>query len=368
MYNKAVLLQSLQHLCRIEVLNMLDTVKVFIPEYDIASDSSLEVQPARFNAGTGEVLNEFPLFRTVSGKQFQGSRAFLNTPLFNLDIKPFSFSSSGVACFLHFSVPKVHYGDNYYSVGEQGTHAVFNQVEKELREAGFYCNLQNAHYSRIDTFRNIEPSEPFETYSALFSLLNASRRVKRDYGNTFLVSNTQQEFIVYDKLAEMELHKKDISEFPETMRFEHRLLNKQKIESILGFSQVADTFKGGYAVIRDIQKQSWRDNLFKYSVEEVVQLGSQELAQEMQYFQNKHGSRWFGYFLRSYGAFHLAQFAGVEVVEQALEYMEAERTKVWRARKMLEEAERELLFSRKEPASKKTYATLYEELKDKVLA
>lgn len=347
---------------------MLDTVKLFIPEYDIASDTALEVQPARFNAGTGEVLNEFDLFRTVSGKKFQGSRAFLNTDKWNLDLKPFSFANSGVACFLHFSVPKVHYGDNLYSVGEQGTEAVFNLVEKELRDYGFYCNLQNAHYSRIDTFRNIQPSEPFETYSALFNLLNASRRVKRNYGTTFLVSNSQQEFIVYDKLAERELNKQDNSGLAETMRFEHRLLNKQKIESILGFSQVADTFKGGYAVIRDKQKESWRDNLFKYEVEEVVQLGSQELALEMENFARKHGSRWFSYFLRSYGAFHLAQFAGIEVVQKALEYMEAERTKVWRMRKMLEEAEQELLFYRQEQTTSKTYAVLYEELKEKVLA
>jgi len=347
---------------------MLDTVKVFIPEYDIASDSSLEVQPARFNAGTGEVLNEFPLFRTASGKLFAGSRAFLNTELFNLDIKPFSFTGSGTACFCHFSVPKVHNGDNYYSVGEQGTEAVFQLVEQELRKHGFYTNLQNAQLSRIDTFKNIEPEEPFETYSALFSLLNASRRIKRSFGTTYMVTNTQQEFCVYDKLKEMELHKIDTSSFPETMRFEHRLLNKQKISSVLGFAQVAELFHGGYAVIREKQKECWKDNLFKFSVEEVVQLGSQELAREMQYFEQSHGRNWFGYFLKAYGAFHLAQFAGVEVVEKALETFEPDRMKVYRARKTLEEAERELLFCRKEQASKKTYATLYSELKEKVLA
>jgi hypothetical protein len=347
---------------------MLDTVKVFIPEFDIASDSSLEVQPARFNAGTGEVLNEFELFHTVSGKVFHGSRAFINNEKWNLDLKPFSFSSYGTACFLHFSVPKVHNGQNYYSVGEQGTEAVFNQVEKELRENGFYCNLQEAQLSRIDTFKNIEPSEPFETYSALFSLLNASRRIKRSFGTTYMVTNTQQEFCIYDKLKEMELHKQDISSFPETMRFEHRLLNKQKIKSIVGFSQVADLFKGGYAVIKDKQKESWKKNLFKYEVSEVVQLGSKQLAQEMEFFENAHGRNWFSYFLRSYGSFHLAKYAGIEVVENAMNQFEPDRMKVYRMKKILEQAEQELLFYRKEPGSKKTYVILYEELKDKVLS
>ena len=347
---------------------MLDTVKVFIQDYSISDSSELEFQPSKILVGTGEVLNEHELFRTSSGKTFRGSRAFLNTEKFNLDLKPYSFAENGIACFLHFSVPKVHYGDNYYSVGEQGTEAVFNQVEAELRENGFYCNLKKADFSRIDTFKNIEPEEPFEVYSALFQLLNARKGVKRDYGTSFLVGNTQQEFIVYDKLEEMRRQKKDISSFPETMRFEHRLLNKTKIENVLGFAQVADLFKGGYAVIKDKRKASWKESLFKYSVEEVVQLGSQELAETMSYFERTHGRNWFGYFLRSYGAFYLAQHAGVEVVQKALEYFEPDRMKVYRARKTLEEAERELLFYRKEQASKKTYAVLYEELKEKVLA
>jgi hypothetical protein len=347
---------------------MLDTVKVFVSEYSISDSSNIEVQPSKILAGTGEKLNEHELFTTSSGRKFRGSRAFLNTDKFNLDLKPYSFSENGVSCFLHFSVPKVHNGDNYFSVGEQGSQAVFNLVEKLLQEQGFSCSLREAQFSRIDTFKNIEPSEPFETYSALFSLLRVRRAVKRSYGTTFLLSNTQQEFCVYDKLAEMRLHKQETSAFPETMRFEHRLLNKQKINSVYGFTQVADLFKGGYAVIRDKRKESWKESLFRFTVEEVVQLGSHELAQEMQYFQQRHGSNWFGYFLKSYGAFHLAQFAGVEVVQKALEYMEAERTKVWRARKMLEEAERELLFYRKEEVSKKTYSVLYEELREKVLA
>jgi len=347
---------------------MLDTVKVFVPEYSISDSSQLEVQPSKILAGTGEKLNEHELFTTSSGRKFRGSRAFLNTEKFHLDLKPYSFSENGVSCFLHFSIPAVHNGSNYFSVGEGGTEAVFNLVEKLLQEQGFSCSLREAQFSRVDTFKNIEPSEPFETYSALFSLLNARRAVKRSYGTTFLVSNTQQEFCVYDKLAEMRLHKQETSEFPETMRFEHRLLNKQKISSVYGFTQVADLFKGGYAVIRDKRKESWKESLFRFSVEEVVQLGSSQIARELSRFKSKHGSHYFSWFLKSYGAFYLAQFAGVEVVEKALEYFEPDRMKVYRARKVLEECERELLFYRQEENTKKTYAVLYEELREKVLA
>jgi len=347
---------------------MLDTVKVFIPEYDIKDTSNLEFQPAKVVTGTGEKLNEHELFQTTSGKSYYGSKAFLNTEKWNLDLKPSSFCENGIGCFLHFSVPRVHNGQNYYSVGEEGTAAVFNLVEKELKENGFSCNLQKADFSRIDTFKNIEPAEPFQTYSPLFNLLNARRGLKRSYGTTFMVSNSQQQFMVYDKLEEMRRKSYSVESFPETMRFEHRLLNKRKIKSIIGFAQVADLFKGGYAVIKDKQKESWKKNLFKYEVEEVIQLGSQELAQEMSYFESVHGRNWFSYFLKSYGSFHLAKFAGVEVVELALNQFEPDRMKVYRMKKTLEEAERELLFYRKEENTRKTYSTLYSELKEKVLS
>jgi len=347
---------------------MLDTVKVFIPEYSIKDNSEITIQPSQVVAGTGEKLNEHVLFQTVAGRKLHGSRAFLNSEKWNLDLKPYSFCENGVACFLHFSIPRVYYGDNFYSVGEQGSRAVFNQVEKELQQAGFYCNLESADFSRIDTFKNIEPEETFETYSALFSLLNARRGLKRSFGTTYMVANTQQQFIIYDKLEEMRRKEMQVSEFPETMRFEHRLLNKQKIQNVLGFTQVADLFRGGYAVIKDKRKESWKKSLFKYSVEEVVQLGSQQIAEELDSFEQAHGSHYFSWFLKSYGAFHLAQFAGVEVVQRALEIKEADRMKVYRMRKTLEEAERELLFYRKEPVTKKTYANLYEELRDKVLS
>lgn len=349
---------------------MLDTVKIYLPEdtYSVAEDSRLQVQPSSYTAGTQERSSEFLLFKTVAGRNHFGSKAFLNTDRFHLDIKPFTFQKNKMVCFVHFSVPKVYSGNNYYSVGEEGTEAVFQLVENELKNYGFYTNLQNAYFSRLDTFKNIEPEEPFETYSPLFQLLKAERKLKRSFGTTFMVSNTQQEFMVYDKLQEMQNRKLETAGFPETMRFEHRLLSKDKINAVLGFSQVADLFHGGYAVIKDKRKDSWKENMFHYSVEEVIQLGSNQLEQEMRTFRKVHGTHWFHYFLKSYGAFHLATYAGVEVVEKALEKMESNRMKINRARKTLEEAEAELMLYRKEENTNKTYASLYNELKDKVLA
>ena len=346
---------------------MLDTVKLQLKDYEITDFSTLEVQPARYVSGTGEVVSEFPLFKNSSGKVFYGSKAFLNTPKWNLTVKPVNYSPSGTACYIHFSVPGIHNGNNFYSVGEQGTEAVINQVEQQLTENGIKTNLQNAQLSRVDTFKNIQADQSFESYSTLFQLLKCNRGIKRDYGTTFLLSNSQQEFTVYDKLVEMQNKGISTADFPEnTQRYEHRLLNRNKINSVYGFSAVADIFKGGYAVIKEKQLESWKKSLFSYSVEEVVSLGSKQLEQEMALFKSKFGSTWFQWFLKSYGAYYLAKFAGVEVVKVALENLEADRMKVWRTVKLLEQAKREIDFVKTEEKSQRTVAELYQELQEKV--
>lgn len=346
---------------------MLDTIKLQLKDYEVTGNSTLEVQPARYVSGTGEVVSEFPLFRNSTGRTFYGSKAFLNNEKWNLTLKPVSYSTSGTACFLHFSIPKIHNGNNFYSVGEFGTEAVFNLVEQELAENGINTNLQRAELSRVDTFKNIQAEQSFDSYSTLFQLLKCNRGIKRDYGTTFLLSNSQQEFTVYDKIVEMQNRGISTSEFPEnTQRYEHRLLNRNKIKSVYGFSSVNDIFRGGYEVIRQKQVESWKQSLFSYSVEEVVSLGSKQLEQEMAFFKNKFGSTWFQWFLKSYGAYYLARFAGVEVVKTALESLEADRMKVWRTVKLLEQAKREIDFAKTEQNSQKTVAELYLELKQKV--
>lgn len=345
----------------------LDTVKLHLKDYSITGESTLTVQPATYIAGTGEVVSEFPLFQDTAGKKFKGSKAYLNTDRLNLTIQPFTRSEAGTSCFVSFSVPKIHYGNNFYSVGEEGAQAVFNLVEKELWQAGIHTDIQEAGLSRVDTFKNIQTEEPFSSYYTLFPLLKARRAIQRGYGTTFLVHNTQQEFCVYDKLAEMKNREIDTTPFPaQTMRFEHRLLNKQKIEKVYGFSSVSALFSGGYSELKTRQREEWRKSLFSHSVEEVVMLGSRQLEQEMRFFKQRFERNWFEWFLKSYGAYHLAQVAGVEVVRIALQNVEAERTKVWRAEKMLLDTKREIEMLKQEEGSNKTLGVLYQELKEKV--
>ena len=344
---------------------MIDTLKLMLNDYEIADDSEIRVQPASYELGTGSKV-EYPLFETPSHGSHYGSKAYLNSDNWNLTLKPMAGGGRATGAFLQLSVPKNYYGSNFYSVGEQGTKAVLSKVEGELKEKGVHTNLFGADMSRVDTFKNIEPEEPFSSYYSLFSLLKARKAIQRGYGTTFLLSNTQQEFCVYDKLEEMKQRKLETSSLPNTMRFEHRLLNKAKVQNVYGMSRVEDIFRGGYEVIKEKQVESWKGSLFNFTAEELVLLGSKQLEEEMRKFKERSPSGWFSKFLKAYGAYYLASHAGKEIVIEALQNFEADRMKIWRAVQVFEEAERELMVLKQEEGSNKTLGVLYEELKRKV--
>lgn len=346
----------------------LDTIHLQLTDYSISSENGLTIQPSPYIASTGEKVSEFPLFTDNSGREHRGSRAYLNVPdKFQLTLQPFTKTPAGISCFVQFSVPRVHSGNNYYSVGEEGSQAVFSIVEKELWNNGVHTDINTAGMCRVDTFKNIEPEEPFPSYAPIFNLLKMRRGVDRAYPEGFLLKNTQQQFCVYDKNAEMVKRKIDISHFPaQTMRFEHRLMNKAKVQKVYGFSSVKDLFSGGYETVKKQQVSEWKKSLFSQTVEEVISIGSSVLQEEMKYFKQRFDRNWFDWFLKSYGAHYLAQVAGVEVVKLALQNFEPDRMKVWRAEKTLEQAKREIDFLKQVEGKDKSLGTLYMELQEKV--
>ena len=346
----------------------LDTVHLHLTDYSIAEGNSLTIQPSPYMASTGEKVSDFHLFRDDTGREHTGARAYLNSPdRFQLTVQPFTRTQAGVNCFVQFSVPKVHYGNNYYSVGEEGSQAVFKSIEQELWQAGIHTDIETADLCRVDTFKNIEPEEPFPSYSPVFGLLKMRRGVDRAYPEGFLLKNTQQQFCVYDKIAEMQKRKVEVSHFPaQTMRFEHRCMNKDKVRAVFGFTSVHDLFSGGYDTVKKQQVAQWKKNLFSNTVEEVLQIGAGVLEEELKYFKQRFERNWFDWFLKSYGVRYLAQVAGVEVVKMALQNIDAEKTMIWRAEKTLEQAKKEMDFIKQVEGTNKTLGVLYMELQEKV--
>lgn len=350
---------------------MIDTVKLCLSDWEIRDTSRLVVQPSPMNYGTGELTSDYPLWRNERGEIQRGNKAYLNTEKLHVDIKP--FSSGDVECFVHFSIPAVHNGENYYSVGKDGTEAVMKIVEGELGDAGIETNIERAHLSRIDTFKNVITEEPFFSYSSLFSTLEASRKVRRDYGTTFLWSNTQQELCIYDKIAEMEKKKINTSGYPaQTMRFEYRLLNKRKIENALGFSEVRELPKG-WQEMKENFNFVWKRNIFNRTIEEIEILSSHQVRTMLEVFRNESERNYINKLFTFWGTYSAGRDFGIEPLKIAIREIEEQRgtdkdtinKKVYRAGKKLQEAQRkrELLLGRTE---NKTMAGLYRELQEKV--
>ena len=352
---------------------MLDTVELCLTDCEIKQGAKLLIEPSSINYQTGELVSDFPLWEDASGGEWvRGRKAYLNNSHFNMSVKPLLPKMGFNNCFIHFSVPKIHNGENYYSVGKEGTEAVFKQVEQELSEAGIKTNIWDAYLTRVDTFKNIITEEPFLTYSSLFSILQASRLMKRDYGTTFLWGNTQQEFCVYDKLAEMEHRKLETSHYPaQTMRFEYRLTDKRKIEKTLGFSKVKE-IPPHWGELKTGFKQAWEDKLFNVKVEEVEIMASEQVFSEMKYFQERYGKYYYERYKRVFGAYLIDMYVGIEPVKMAIKRLEegngkeAVKKKIQRATKEFEETRKEVELMRGRANKNKTLSTLYNELKDKV--
>ena len=298
----------------------LDTIHLQLADFTVSEENSLTVQPAPYLAETGDRLFDRHLFTDSAGREHTGTKAYLNVPdRFQLSMLPFQKAETGVNCFLQFSVPKVHYGNNFYSVGEEGSQAVFTSIEKELWDNGIHTELKSAEMCRVDTFKNIEPEEEFSAYAPVFGLLKMRRGVDRVYPESFLLKNTQQQFCVYDKIAEMKSRKVEVSHFPAmAMRFEHRCMSKEKVKTVFGFASVKDLFSGGYETVKKQQVAQWENTLFSHSVEEVLSIGAGVLQEEMQAFKRMYERNWFDRFLKGYGAYHLAQFAAVSYTHLTL--------------------------------------------------
>lgn len=350
---------------------MLDTVKLCLSDWEIGDTSRLIVQPSPIHYGTGELTSDYQLWRNEKGDIQRGNKAYLNTEKLHVDIKP--FSSGGVQCFVHFSVPAVHNGENYYSVGREGTQAVMAKIEGELREAGIKTNIERANLSRIDTFKNVITEEPFLSYSPLFSTLQASRKIRRDYGTTFLWSNTQQELCIYDKIEEMDKKKINTSHYPDqTMRFEYRLLNKRKIENAMGFSEVRELPKN-WEEMKEKFNIAWKKNIFNRTIEEVEILSSQQVRTLLEVFRNESERNYIDKLFKFWGTYSAVRDFGIEPLKIAIREIEEQKgtdketinKKVYRVGKELQEAQRkrELLLGR---SQNKTMAGLYRELQEKV--
>lgn len=344
---------------------MLDTLKVYTPDFKVKDRARVAVQPGVVEYETGD-QRDYPLFKDESGRDVFGSKAFVNTNYYNVTIQPMG---AGVQLFLQTSLPKVVRDDNYSPLTTSETRQAVHEIEQDLQSRGISLNLDACGLSRVDLFKNVVSDNDFKSYSPLFQLLQSKRQVKRDYGTTFTWSNTQREICAYDKITEMKSRGVKVAGYAEnTMRFEYRLKTSKVCKREIGVSTVKDLVKN-----LDNLPARYNDalskSIFSLKVDEINILASQELQSWMKSYSDQYGDTWLSQFLRDYACYELSRRAGDEVVKIVLACVISDRVKLWRAIRYFEDSKRTfVLSSRVENNEDKTLADLYDELQNKVLS
>lgn len=347
---------------------MIDTLTLDLQKYHVKDNPNLELIPARVNLRTGSMGQEADLFGG-----YVGAKAYVNTEKVHLDIFP--CRDGLVHAFMHFSAPKQVEDDNYKELTYSGFMDALGRAEGELEKLGVEAKLHEAKITRLDLFKNIFPDEPVMSYAKVFELLEANyAKDKRTYGSDgWLMGNKQQQYCIYNKIQEMRGSGKVIEGLPETMRFEHRTLNSNKVETYYQFSTVEGLKRFGWDALYQKRRETWKRNFFKYEIQEVETLAVSQLVTELMHFKEKEirGEKqrnWVDDCLRSYGAYYLCEIGSVEIVREALQFLGADRMKIYRMVQDMRERRLEIEGLRGSDADNKTLGVLYSELKEKVLA
>lgn len=357
----------------VEMTFSIDTLRLHVRDFAIDAGAPIIIQPNDHFMGEGG--DDRVLFRDRLGGVHRGKRAYLNTGIYQLTIKPVGRQDretgevegrhgGGIRCFVQASLPKVARGENYYPVDERGARDAVKALEKQLQADGVFCTLEAESVSRIDFFRNVQTEHDTNSYYQVMEKISPSlqRGRKRDYGTGWLIHNTQQEFCVYDKLVEMTDRGVDIGGYPlNTLRFEHRLLNGAKTQAVLGAKRLRDVLER-YDRYQQVERDAWRKMVFCYHPDFARHvILPAELKKRYEYYRDRYGARWVDRMFWGNGAKRDLQDAGFDVVLETLAGMVSERT-FSRLRGKLRGYRDELAFG----GGTVELSSLYQELQEKV--
>ncbi len=345
---------------------MLDTVKLNLQDYRITSCSQVQVQPVPYTAGTGTALDQVMLWDDGE-KQIWGKYAFFNADNFNINIKEMvSKDKRETLCMVQFSVPKVAIGSNFETVDERETKQAFKTMEKNLANIGILTSIENARLSRIDAVKTFETEENFGCYMPVLSMMSGKRVRRRDEGTSMLWLNGLQEISMYDKREEMVAKKRDVSDVPyNTFRAEWRGLKPKKVTETFGFRTVKELLENQGKVCSTYQAVM-RDQLFNRTPSEISLMTVRSIQEELEIFITRGDRYPMQNWLKAV-AFRRG-ISNFEAAEQALKQCAPNRMTAYRWAKILREAQMEAKALDVLAPSKRTVASLYQELQDKVLS
>ena len=167
----------------------VDKIQLFFPEGNFSMPSG---RPKEFSRLTTE---------TNEGKVSE--RYFLNTETFNCDISP-NKQTGDLQFGLHFNPSKKLHP---YELTKDSNiiYEHTKEIQKELLKSNIEINLDEALVTRFDLAHNIILDNPLTAYDRVFDSFRGLRQIRKQHDDTRLWSNKQNQFIVYDKVKELQL-------------------------------------------------------------------------------------------------------------------------------------------------------------------
>jgi len=266
---------------------MLDTVRLFTREYELAPKNSF-VRMETTDFSSGEVLAEKTFCNLPSGAR--------------LNVKPQGEES---ALFIEVSLPKLLYGTSLKELQENDFERCIKELESELASAGAVVGsgaVENMQLSRLDFCRNIQVQHSIVDYLALLRNCSLGKRARANWQTeTVLWYNGSQEFTAYNKVLEVQSHKKALLEFitpkQDILRLESRMKRAPVIRQEL---QERKTFAECYNFELARKKLLSDYDKLVLNVGEQLQLNFLEDLERLQALREKTRYSW-QLFLAEYG-------------------------------------------------------------------
>jgi hypothetical protein len=334
---------------------MIDTIKLRAEDFQIDSSCKIQVQPACFCADTGEVIGETELFRK-NGVPVYGSKAFLNTERFHFDI---NFRGT----FIRTEIPDYYSKNNYYSVSGGEFYQFSKLLEKDLREAGIYTDVERANISRLDLFKNGNMKKEPLYYFPVLRSCRGKRVYKRDYGDTVTFLNTQRQACFYDKYNQLASKGVNVSNIPRnTLRAEVRLTNNTVVKRCTGGITNMSELKQYYGTLKKVYEKQLTDMTFRYGTDKPEQLCLFGKDYEtLSYFKEQSERTAFSNWIQSEGILNIIQrYGDIENIRHLLKQVFSKQA-VSRQIKSLEKKVEALRDIKTEPES---FLDLYNEMTD----
>lgn len=345
---------------------MVDTILFYSQDFKINDNGSLRITPNDIDYRTGESLGNKILFNEVTGKY-----ARLTLKEYQLAIR----NKTGIPYLvIQSSLPKLIHGRNVFTITGREFKESIRLLDTDLKQRGIYFNIYDSLISRLDITRNANIENPFRDYMPIFKVLELVRRTKKEIGTTFQYENTQEEFVIYDKIEEMKHNGVDTSDLPKNiLRSEYRMIKARKVKSTLGFYITNELIKN-YDILENVYNLKMEKNIFKLKEMDFLHIEKQGTWNELlskfnEYVKDKSmNTKTKNSFMRYVGEKYLIKRYGLENVLDLMTYGSSYandkslKTFERKKRKELQQIQIEMEFE-----ENKTLWQLYKEIENKLL-